>query len=39
VTAVQLTKVTQLSEWQREYKKFSETQIDFAKNPRTEANV
>ena len=39
VTAVQLTKVTQLSEWQREYKKFSETQIDFAKNPRTEVNV
>ena len=39
VTAVQLTKVTQLSDWQRDYKQFSETQIDFAKNPRTEAKV
>jgi formate dehydrogenase major subunit len=30
VTAVQLTRVSQLSEWQKNYRKFSETQIEFA---------
>jgi formate dehydrogenase major subunit len=31
VTAVQVTKVSQPSEWQRNYKNFSEKQIDFVK--------
>ena len=31
VTAVQLTKVTELSAWQNTYKDFSEKQINFAK--------
>ena len=39
VTAVQLTKVTQLSEWQREYKIFSNEQIGFVQHPKNEANV
>ena len=32
VTAVQVTKVTQPSNWQSKYQKFSEKQIDFVKN-------
>ena len=39
VTAVQLTKVTQLSEWQREYNTFSKEQIGFVQHPKNEANV
>jgi formate dehydrogenase major subunit len=34
VTAVQATKVTQPSKWQRDYKKFSEEQIDFTRKPK-----
>ena len=34
VTAVQVTRVSQLSEWQRNYQTFSEEQISFTgKNP------
>jgi formate dehydrogenase major subunit len=32
VTAVQVTRVNQLSDWQKHYKTFSDAQIDFAKN-------
>jgi formate dehydrogenase major subunit len=39
VTAVQLTKVSQLSEWQREYKAFSKEQIDFVHHPKNEVNA
>ena len=39
VTAVQLTKVTQLSEWQREYKVFSQEQIGFVQHPKNEVNA
>ncbi|MCF8186900.1 MAG: hypothetical protein K9J28_08805, partial [Sulfuritalea sp.] len=39
VTAVQLTKVTQLSEWQREYKVFSKEQIGFMQHPKNEVNA
>lgn len=34
VTAVQVTRVTQPSKWQQDYKKFSEQQIDFTRKPR-----
>lgn len=34
VTAVQVTKVTQPSKWQQDYKKFSEEQIGFTQKPR-----
>ena len=37
VTAVQVTKVTQPSEWQEKYQEFSEKQIKFAK--KNEAQV
>jgi len=33
VTAVQVTRVSQLSEWQRNYQEFSDEQISFANNP------
>jgi len=33
VTAVQVTRVSQLSEWQRNYQEFSDEQIAFANNP------
>jgi len=36
---VQLTKVTQLSEWQREYKVFSQEQIGFVQHPKNEVNA
>jgi hypothetical protein len=36
---VQLTKVSQLSEWQRDYKAFSQEQIGFVENPKSAANV
>jgi formate dehydrogenase major subunit len=39
VTAVQLTKVSQISEWQREYKAFSKEQIGFVQHPKNEVNA
>jgi len=39
VTAVQVTRVSQLSEWQRNYQEFSEEQIGFAQNPLQEAQI
>jgi formate dehydrogenase major subunit len=38
VTAVQVTKVTQPSNWQSKYQKFSEKQIDFVKNGEEKVN-
>ena len=38
VTAVQVTKVTQPSNWQSKYQKFSEKQIDFVKNDEEKVN-
>ena len=39
VTAVQVTRVSQLSDWQKNYQEFSEEQINFAQNPQSEARV
>ncbi|OAM52746.1 formate dehydrogenase subunit alpha [Methylovorus sp. MM2] len=39
VTAVQVTRVSQLSGWQKNYQEFSEEQISFAYNPLHEARV
>jgi len=39
VTAVQVTRVSQLSGWQKNYQEFSEEQISFAHNPLHEARV
>jgi formate dehydrogenase major subunit len=39
VTAVQLTRVSQLSEWQKNYREFSETQIEFAGKASKETSV
>jgi formate dehydrogenase major subunit len=38
VTAVQVTKVTQASDWQEKYQKFSEKQIEFAKKNEAKVN-
>jgi formate dehydrogenase major subunit len=38
VTAVQVTKVTQTSDWQEKYQKFSEKQIEFVKKDEAKAN-
>jgi formate dehydrogenase major subunit len=38
VTAVQVTKVTQASDWQEKYQKFSEKQIEFVKKDEAKAN-
>ena len=38
VTAVQVTKVTQPSDWQEKYQKFSEKQIDLVKNNEEKVN-
>ena len=38
VTAVQVTKVTQPSDWQEKYQKFSEKQIDFVKKNEEKVN-
>ncbi|MCB4811949.1 formate dehydrogenase subunit alpha [Methylovorus menthalis] len=39
VTAVQVTRVSQLSDWQRSYRQFSEEQIAFAHNTAKEARI
>ena len=38
VTAVQVTKVTQPSDWQEKYQKFSEKQIDLVKKNEEKVN-
>ena len=38
VTAVQLTKVSELSSWQNKYKDFSEKQINFVKKDNAKVN-
>jgi formate dehydrogenase major subunit len=37
VTAVQATRVSQPSEWQRRFREFTETQENFVKQAKTEA--
>jgi formate dehydrogenase major subunit len=39
VTAVQVTRVNQLSDWQKEYQEFSDEQIAFARTPQDEARI
>jgi formate dehydrogenase major subunit len=39
VTAVQVTRVNQLSEWQKQYREFSDEQIAFARTPQDEARI
>jgi formate dehydrogenase major subunit len=39
VTAVQVTRVTQLSDWQKEYREFSDEQIALARAPQDEMQI